>query len=168
MTLYEEWLKKAYTKKGAANNKHWEDYKQKEIEVFSGVIAEKTTRIEGSVDGLSKRFGMPVSYVCGFIDGINEVIKETIDLNSLTEESHVVLEFEFGVLYKKMVEFKADYLYTLPQWDSVFTVAERKALFDEQKRSGTVVREAEKIGRNDPCPCGSGLKYKKCCGGADE
>lgn len=28
----------------------------------------------------------------------------------------------------------------------------------------TVVREGEKIGRNDPCPCGSGKKYKKCCG----
>jgi uncharacterized protein len=28
----------------------------------------------------------------------------------------------------------------------------------------TVVREGEKIGRNDPCPCGSGQKYKKCCG----
>ncbi|HAC32632.1 MAG TPA: hypothetical protein DCF70_08420 [Treponema sp.] len=28
----------------------------------------------------------------------------------------------------------------------------------------TVVREGAKIGRNDPCPCGSGLKYKKCCG----
>ncbi|MBQ8210774.1 MAG: preprotein translocase subunit SecA [Clostridia bacterium] len=26
------------------------------------------------------------------------------------------------------------------------------------------VRKGEKIGRNDPCPCGSGLKYKKCCG----
>ena len=26
------------------------------------------------------------------------------------------------------------------------------------------VRAGEKIGRNDPCPCGSGLKYKKCCG----
>ena len=26
------------------------------------------------------------------------------------------------------------------------------------------VREEEKIGRNDPCPCGSGKKYKKCCG----
>ena len=24
--------------------------------------------------------------------------------------------------------------------------------------------ESEKVGRNDPCPCGSGLKYKKCCG----
>jgi preprotein translocase subunit SecA len=27
-----------------------------------------------------------------------------------------------------------------------------------------VVRGAAKVGRNDPCPCGSGKKYKKCCG----
>jgi SEC-C motif-containing protein len=27
----------------------------------------------------------------------------------------------------------------------------------------TVVRSAPKVGRNDPCPCGSGKKYKKCC-----
>ena len=26
------------------------------------------------------------------------------------------------------------------------------------------VRETPKVGRNDPCPCGSGQKYKKCCG----
>ncbi|RPJ78912.1 MAG: hypothetical protein EHJ94_08795, partial [Deltaproteobacteria bacterium] len=25
-------------------------------------------------------------------------------------------------------------------------------------------RESEKVGRNSPCPCGSGKKYKKCCG----
>ena len=25
--------------------------------------------------------------------------------------------------------------------------------------------EGTKVGRNDPCPCGSGKKYKKCCGG---
>jgi preprotein translocase subunit SecA len=28
------------------------------------------------------------------------------------------------------------------------------------------VVKGEKIGRNDPCPCGSGKKYKKCCGRA--
>lgn len=28
----------------------------------------------------------------------------------------------------------------------------------------TVVNSSKKIGRNDPCPCGSGLKYKNCCG----
>ena len=31
-------------------------------------------------------------------------------------------------------------------------------------RPTTVVREGRKIGRNEPCPCGSGKKYKQCCG----
>jgi preprotein translocase subunit SecA len=31
----------------------------------------------------------------------------------------------------------------------------------------TVRRSAPKVGRNDPCPCGSGKKYKKCCGAAE-
>ncbi|MBU1947600.1 MAG: SEC-C domain-containing protein, partial [Candidatus Eisenbacteria bacterium] len=31
-------------------------------------------------------------------------------------------------------------------------------------RGKTLVRSQPKVGRNDPCPCGSGLKYKKCCG----
>lgn len=35
---------------------------------------------------------------------------------------------------------------------------------DEGEAPKTVVRKGDKIGRNDPCPCGSGLKYKKCCG----
>jgi preprotein translocase subunit SecA len=26
------------------------------------------------------------------------------------------------------------------------------------------VKKGQKVGRNDPCPCGSGKKYKKCCG----
>lgn len=30
--------------------------------------------------------------------------------------------------------------------------------------SPTVTRSVPKVGRNDPCPCGSGLKYKRCCG----
>jgi preprotein translocase subunit SecA len=35
---------------------------------------------------------------------------------------------------------------------------------DEAERPVTVKREGKKVGRNDPCPCGSGKKYKKCCG----
>jgi preprotein translocase subunit SecA len=31
-------------------------------------------------------------------------------------------------------------------------------------KAQTVKRQSDKVGRNDPCPCGSGLKYKKCCG----
>ncbi|MCL2318567.1 MAG: SEC-C metal-binding domain-containing protein, partial [Treponema sp.] len=36
--------------------------------------------------------------------------------------------------------------------------------FSDEDEVVTVVRSAPKVGRNDPCPCGSGKKYKKCCG----
>ena len=38
--------------------------------------------------------------------------------------------------------------------------------FDDGELVGEtpIVRESPKVGRNDPCPCGSGKKYKKCCG----
>jgi len=35
---------------------------------------------------------------------------------------------------------------------------------DSSQPSQTVVRASPKVGRNDPCPCGSGKKFKKCCG----
>jgi len=34
----------------------------------------------------------------------------------------------------------------------------------ERHKPATVKRDQPKVGRNDPCPCGSGKKYKKCCG----
>ena len=47
----------------------------------------------------------------------------------------------------------------------------RTDAFDRQARrteqgieSATIVREVRNFRRNDPCPCGSGTKYKKCCG----
>ena len=36
----------------------------------------------------------------------------------------------------------------------------------QRQKPLTMVRKGEKVGRNDPCPCGSGKKYKKCCGSA--
>ena len=35
---------------------------------------------------------------------------------------------------------------------------------DDSLQKQPKVNKEEKIGRNDPCPCGSGLKYKNCCG----
>ncbi len=41
---------------------------------------------------------------------------------------------------------------------------EWKFIDGELVKPEPIVRETPKIGRNDPCPCGSGKKYKKCCG----
>jgi preprotein translocase subunit SecA len=49
----------------------------------------------------------------------------------------------------------------------------KKRELDQARMAGSgdmqvtqIVRSGEKVGRNDPCPCGSGKKYKKCCGAA--
>ena len=68
-----------------------------------------------------------------------------------------------AVSYTHLVDAKADWLYELPQWEKIFDEETRKRLYREQKSSVTI-RKPKKIGRNDPCPCGSGKKYKKCCG----
>jgi uncharacterized protein YecA (UPF0149 family) len=37
----------------------------------------------------------------------------------------------------------------------------------DRERLAPIRRDAPKVGRNDPCPCGSGKKYKKCCGAGE-
>ncbi|MEG1576654.1 MAG: SEC-C metal-binding domain-containing protein, partial [Clostridium sp.] len=80
-----------------------------------------------------------------------------------TEDTKVKIEIDAEKLYYNMIEAKADWLYELPQWESILPAEKRKEIYKKQKASGTVHNE-EKIYPNDPCPCGSGKKYKKCCG----
>ncbi|HET6248626.1 MAG TPA: SEC-C metal-binding domain-containing protein [Tepidisphaeraceae bacterium] len=48
--------------------------------------------------------------------------------------------------------------------DKGATVEDAQTAAEVPQRVSTIVRDAPKVGRNDPCPCGSGKKYKKCCG----
>jgi SEC-C motif-containing protein len=50
------------------------------------------------------------------------------------------------------------------RWYFVDGEAELKEEGQDEAPPVQYVRESPKIGRNDPCPCGSGKKYKKCCG----
>jgi hypothetical protein len=43
-------------------------------------------------------------------------------------------------------------------------LAESRPKFDRPPEALPLTKEGPKVGRNDPCPCGSGKKYKKCCG----
>ena len=82
----------------------------------------------------------------------------------MDENTEVTLIYDKEKLYKNMVDAKADWLYGLPQWNILLSEEQQKALYKEAKKMHTFVREGKKIGRNDPCPCGSGKKYKHCCG----
>ena len=99
----------------------------------------------------------------GFLDGINDSLKNPNPIETMDENTEVNLDYDLETLYKNMVDARADWLYELPEWDELIDSKRRKELYKEQKLSTTVVK-GPKISRNDPCPCGSGLKYKKCCG----
>ena len=101
--------------------------------------------------------------VMGFLDGINTSLREEQDLESITEESEICLDIDMEKLFFNMLVAGADYLFTLPQWETILTEEKRLEIVKNYKRSKTVVKDKEP-GRNDPCPCGSGKKYKKCCG----
>ena len=163
MGIYNEWLEMAYTKDGGTNKQLWAKYLPLEQAVYEELLSTKTNSIEGTVAQLALRFRMPVEYICGFIDGMNDCLNEQIAVKSLTEDSVITISFQFDRLYRQMVDYKAEHLYNLPQWDNVIDAALRRDLYYEQKSSGTIVKEAQP-GRNDQCPCNSGKKYKKCCG----
>ena len=163
MSIYEQWLSKAFTKEGRSIDAVWDVYLPAEQKVYEYMIGEKVSKLSGTISELAERFNMSIEYAVAFVDGINDVLPKPYDINSLDENSQIDLDIDFEKLYKKMVEYKAEHLYNLPQWDNVFTKEERDKFFKQQRMSRTIVKGA-KIGRNDPCPCGSGKKYKKCCG----
>ena len=90
-------------------------------------------------------------------------MKQENPIEEMTADTVVNLGYDKELLYKNMVECKASWLYELEAWNNLIPEDRRKELYKEQKAAHTVRKEA-KVGRNDPCPCGSGKKYKQCCG----
>ena len=164
-TLYQQWQNIAYdeTADRSQLEKFWGTYFQIEKEIYEKLLSNPDEVVKGTVKELAEKFGQEVLTMIGFLDGINESLLIEIDLDTVEEDTVVSLAFDKERLYKNMVAAKADWLYGLPQWDKIFDAETKKRLYREQKQSGTV-RKAKKIGRNDPCPCGSGKKYKQCCG----
>ena len=165
MALLQEWRKIAYNEKANQGElqRFWQHYFQLEKSVYEKLLANPEEAVEGTVKELADRYGLSVMEMTGFLDGINDSLITPNPIEELEEDTRVSLAFDKTRLYKNMVDAKADWLYELPMWDDIFDKETQKELYLEQKKSGTVV-VGKKIGRNDPCPCGSGKKYKYCCG----
>ena len=163
-SLLERWRAVAYNQEQSKEQlqKFWGSYFEIEKGVYEQLLTEPDTEVRGTVKELAEKYNMDVMTMVGFLDGINDSLKEANPIETMEEDTEVSLAFDKEKLYKNMVDAKADWLYELPQWESIYDEETRKRLYREQKQSGTI-RKEKKIGRNDPCPCGSGKKYKHCC-----
>ena len=165
MALLQKWRDMAYSETANKGDlqRLWADYFQKEKEIYAELLTTPDEEVRGSVKELAEKYSVDLMTMTGFLDGINDSLKSANPIEEMEEDTQVSLGFDKALLYKNMVAAGADWLYDLPQWEDIFDEETRKALYKEQKSSTTIVKP-DKIYPNDPCPCGSGKKYKKCCG----
>ena len=164
-TILEQWRAIAYDQQADRNKlqRFWANYFNIEKGIYEQLLSNPDEVVTGTVKELAEKYGQEVLTMVGFLDGINDSLKNPNPIETMTEDTVVNLGYDTELLYKNMVDAKADWLYNLEEWDNLLTPERRKELYKEQKLSGTVIKE-KKVGRNDPCPCGSGKKYKYCCG----
>ena len=165
MALLQEWRDYAYkfddrTKEG---QQFWLTYFNIEKGIYEKLLADRDQVVTGTVKELADQYETDLQMFVGFLDGINDSLKEPNPIEEMDENTQVSLDIDYKKLYYNMVGRRAEWLYTLEAWDEILTEERRKELYKESRNSRTVVK-GKKVGRNDPCPCGSGKKYKKCCG----
>lgn len=165
MALLKKWRDMAYSETANKGDlqRLWTKYFEQEKEIYAQLLTNPDEVVSGTVKELADKYKVDVMTMVGFLDGINDSLKEENPIEEMEEDTKVQLGFDKELLYRNMVAAPADWLYNLPQWEAIFDEDKRKELYRIQKLSTTVVKEA-KVYPNDPCPCGSGKKYKKCCG----
>ena len=165
MALLEQWRAMAYseTANKADLQRLWAVYFEKEKEIYAQLLKNPDEVVTGTVKELAEKYDVDIMTMTGFLDGIDDSLAESNLIEEMEEDTQVSLGFDKALLYKNMVAAGADWLYELEEWNDIFDEDTRKALYKEQKSSTTIVKD-KKVYPNDPCPCGSGQKYKKCCG----
>ena len=165
MALLKQWRDMAYSETANKGDlqRLWTDYFEKEKNIYAEILKTPDKAVKGTVKELAEKFGVDIMIMTGFLDGINDSLKKANPIEEMEEDTKVSLGFDKELLYKNMVAAGADWLYNLEEWNDIFDEETQKALYKEQK-SSTTIRKEQKVYPNDPCPCGSGKKYKKCCG----
>lgn len=163
MTLFEQWQELMNNQTEETFDEFWKEYSETETRVYAHILANHKENLKGTFSELVEKFNANPVIFMGFLDGINSSLKKENDLNKFDENTQIELEIDYEKLFFNMLNAGADYLYTLEEWEDVLTQEKRLEIVKQYKRSKTVVKE-KTPGRNDPCPCGSGKKYKKCCG----
>ena len=165
MALLEQWRSMAYSETANKGDlqRLWAAYFEKEKEIYAQLLKNPDEVVKGTVKELAEKYDVDIMTMTGFLDGIDESLVESNPIEEMEEDTEVNLGFDKALLYKNMVAAGADWLYELEEWNDIFDEETRKALYKDQKSSTTIVKD-KKVYPNDPCPCGSGKKYKKCCG----
>lgn len=136
-------------------------------EKILGAYPDNGEFLNGTASELAHKLEFPkdsMDVFVGFIDGIKTSLTnaDSLDMEAIDDDYQIKLEIDYEKLYYNMRDAKADWLYNIKAWNNILSEEKRNEITREYRESN--MAHAEHIGRNDPCPCGSGKKYKNCCG----
>lgn len=106
--------------------KFWTDYFLIEKGIYEQLLTNPDEVVKGTVKELAEKYNIDVMTMVGFLDGINDSLKIKNPIEEMDENTEVTLAFDKELLYKNMVDAKADWLYNLPMWDEIFTPEQKK------------------------------------------
>lgn len=163
MKLFEDWRNLIDNQTEESFEEFWKEYSEAETKIYKDILTKKPEIFSGVIEELAKEYGVRDIIFMGFLDGVNSSLEEELKLEELKTEDSISLKIDYSRLFFNMLKADADYLFGLEEWNGVLTTEERRSIYKDYKRS-QIVHVEKKPGRNDPCSCGSGKKYKKCCG----
>ncbi len=164
MKIYETWENMQNLCQSEMQQRElWGTYYTQETEAYKMILANKNFEIKGTAKAIAEGFNMETAILAPFIEGINTSLEKEVDVENVEEETEIEMTILPEKLYYNMLNAKAKWLYELKEWDDVLPESKRVEITRSWREAQQAVSK-KTVGRNDPCPCGSGKKYKNCCG----
>ena len=146
MSLYQQWVDLMDGQTQETFQDFWKKYSDTETRIYQHILAAGDSHLTGRVSDLITKFDAEPAIFMGFLDGINTSLKNSLDLESINEDSQIDLDIDFEKLYFNMHKAEADYLYSLTEWDGVLSADRRAEITREYKRSRPSARKKNREG----------------------
>ena len=169
MTYYETWIDNSENVKDQTSyTQYINAYYTMEKDAYDKILSAYPDNKEftsGKASELAPKLGFnkdTMDIFVGFLDGIKTSLKNEFDVESVDDDTQINLDIDYEKLYYNMRDAKAKWLFNLSSWKNVLDENQTAQIAREYREAN--IAHSNKVGRNDPCPCGSGKKYKNCCG----
>ena len=169
MSYYETWIDRSETVRDQTSYTYYiNTYYAMEKDAYDKILSAYPDNSEftsGKASELASRLGFnkdTMDIFVGFLDGIKTSLKNELDVENVDDDTEISLDIDYEQLYYNMRDAKASWLFKLSSWKNVLDENTAAQIAREYREAN--IAHSDKVGRNDPCPCGSGKKYKNCCG----
>lgn len=140
MTLFEEWRDLIENQTEDTFPEFWKEYSEAETKIYSDILDRPEEKMTGTLGELAEKYQVRPVIFMGFLDGVDSSLKKSNDFENFDENSQVEVEIEPEKLFYNMLAADAEYLYGLPQWETILGEEKMAQIAKEYKRSKTIVK----------------------------